>query len=55
MSGIIRFIAGACVVFGAIGLIVSFITEESDGSKLIAHALRAVGFLLRAGVLNGYS
>jgi len=55
MSGMIHFVAGACVVFGAIGLIASFITEESDGTKLIAHALRAVGFLLLAGVLNGYS
>lgn len=55
MSGITHFVAGASVIFGAVGLIGSFITDESDGSKLIAQAVRAVGFLLLAGALNGYS
>jgi hypothetical protein len=55
MSGIIHFVAGACVIFGAVGLTASFITDESDGSKLIVQAVRAVGFLLLAGALNGYS
>jgi hypothetical protein len=39
---------------GVLGLIVSFAAEESDGSKSIAGALQAVGFLLLAGVLNSY-
>jgi hypothetical protein len=55
MSGIIHFVAGVSVLVGALGLIAAFAADESDGSKLIAQALHSVGFLLLAGVLNGYS
>jgi hypothetical protein len=55
MSGTIHLIAAACLIFGGVGLVASFLSEESDGSKLIAQAVRAVGFLLLAGALNGYS
>jgi hypothetical protein len=36
----------ACLFFGALSLISGVIAEESDGSKLTAKAVRAVGFLL---------
>jgi hypothetical protein len=54
MSGIIHFVAGVSVLVGALGLISSFAAEEGDGSKSIAGALQSAGFLLLAGVLNGY-
>jgi hypothetical protein len=47
--------AAACVVFGAMGLIGSFYSDESDGTKMMTRAVRAVGFLILAGALNGYS
>jgi hypothetical protein len=49
-----HFVAGVSMPVGVLGLIVSFAAEESDGSKSIAGALQAVGFLLLAGVLNSY-
>jgi hypothetical protein len=47
-------IAVACVVFGAISLLSSIFTEESDGMKLVARTLRSVAFLMLAGLLNSY-
>jgi hypothetical protein len=40
--------------FGAISLLSTIFTKEKDGMKLVARALRAVAFLLLAGVLNSY-
>ena len=54
LSSIIHFVAGICVFFGGVDLITTFFTEESDGSKLTARTVRAVGFLILAGLLNGY-
>jgi hypothetical protein len=48
-------VAGVCVVVGAIGLIALALSDESDGTKMAARAVRAVGFLTLAGALNGYS
>jgi hypothetical protein len=55
MTGTIHFVAGASVIFGALGLFASFLSDENDGSKLLAQTVRAVGFLLLANVLHGYS
>lgn len=52
MHNILHGIAVACVIFGAISLLSSIFTDESDGMKLVARAVRAVAFLLLAGVLN---
>jgi hypothetical protein len=54
MAGFIHFSAVACLILGAVGLVATFLSEESDGSKLTARTIRAVGFLMLAGLLNGY-
>ena len=55
MGVLIHVIAVVCVVFGALCLFSSIITEESDGTKLTAQAVRAVAFLLLAGLLNSFA
>jgi hypothetical protein len=54
MSGIIHLVAGVSVLVGALGLIRLFADEGGDRSKSIAGTLTSAGFLLLAGVLNGY-
>jgi hypothetical protein len=54
MSGIIHLVAGVSVMVGALGLIRLFADEEGHRSKSIAGTLTSAGFLLLAGVLNGY-
>jgi hypothetical protein len=44
----------SCLVLGAFGLISAVFTEESDGTRLTARAVRAVGFLLLAGLLKNF-
>jgi hypothetical protein len=55
MSFIFHFVAGVFVFFGAVSLITTFFAEERDGSRLVVRTVRAVGFILLAGVLNGYT
>jgi hypothetical protein len=55
MSFIFHFVAGVLVFFGAVSLITTFFAEERDGSRLVVRTVRAVGFILLAGVLNGYT
>lgn len=55
MSFIFHFVAGVFVFFGAVSLLTTFFSEERDGSKLVVRTVRAVGFILLAGVLNGYT
>jgi len=52
--GYLYFLVIACTIFGAMGLLSSFISEESDGSKLTAKAIRAVGFVLLASLLKSF-
>ncbi len=55
MGYLIYFLVIVCMVLGVIGLVFSFVAEESDGSKRTAQAIRSVGFLLLAGLLRGFA
>jgi hypothetical protein len=54
MGTVVYFLATASLCFGAFGLLSGLFTDESDGSKLTARAVRAVGFLLLAGLLKNF-
>jgi hypothetical protein len=54
MGNFIYFLAIVCTALGGISLIWSCIAEESDGARLIARVIRAVGYLLLAGLLKGF-
>jgi hypothetical protein len=55
MANFIYYTAIASGIFGAIGLVASFVVDESDGSMLTARLIRAVGFVLLAGLLKSYA
>ena len=53
MGVLIHLIGIVCMIVGAVFLLLTF-TEENDGTKVTARAVRAVAFLLLAGLLNGF-
>ena len=55
MGVLMHVIVALCVIFGAICLFSSVTTEETDGTKLTAQAVRAVAFLLLGGLLNSFA
>jgi len=55
MALLIYLLAVLCLILGAVGLVGSWYSNESDGSKLIARVIRAVGFLLLAGLLKSFA
>jgi hypothetical protein len=55
MASLVYVLAIVSGLVGALGLVVSFITEESDGFKFLAHVVRSVGFLLLAILLKSFA